>query len=354
MSNYRRALDAKSSFSKDANNLISKNNIWEMEKMHTCKCDDGYDGFDCSERICTNGDDPLTSGGEQEMQLFNCFTSLISTATLPSTKIIFSLGDMTATPIPVTATPIFVQNAMKSIGHVHVQYSYGDTLCSQDSNANIVRITFLDLFGPLPSLRSQVYDDEEFVTSVTTVEVGAYDSTIAIMNDYRTGIMYQSIKGSKENDVCNQHGICERSTGICQCFESNEFKFTSSNGYHEEGSRGDCGLLASSSSLPVANITSCPNNCNSHGVCDPFSKRCNCQHGFTGYDCSLRSCPYGYSWENGIDFVECSLAGSCDISSGNCICRQNYFGASCEYGESLNMVLQLQHHFCLMHFISEL
>ena len=185
----------------------------------------------------------------------------------------------------------------------------------------------------MPALRPQIYDDEEIATSVTTVEVGAYDSTTAVINDYRTGMIYQSIKGSKENDVCNQHGICERSTGICQCFESNEYKFTSNNGYLEEGSHGDCGLLVSTSSLPLANITYCPNNCNNHGVCDSITKRCECQHGYTGYDCSLRSCPYGYSWMNGKDWVECSLMGSCDVDSGNCICRKNYNGAACQYSK---------------------
>ena len=136
MSNPRRTLDTK-----------AKDNAWEMEKIYTCKCDEGYDGYDCSERICTSGDDPLTSGGEQEMQLFNCFTSLIPPATLPSTKIIFSLRDIASAPIPVTASISYVEKAMKSIGQVHVQYSYGDTLCSQDTNVNIVRIIFLDLFG---------------------------------------------------------------------------------------------------------------------------------------------------------------------------------------------------------------
>lgn len=34
--------------------------IWDNQKIMACVCDVGHTGYDCSEWICPNGDDPLT------------------------------------------------------------------------------------------------------------------------------------------------------------------------------------------------------------------------------------------------------------------------------------------------------
>jgi hypothetical protein len=36
--------------------------VWDAKKIQGCVCDPKYSGFDCSEQICPNGDDPLTQG----------------------------------------------------------------------------------------------------------------------------------------------------------------------------------------------------------------------------------------------------------------------------------------------------
>lgn len=35
--------------------------LWEATKFQRCVCDGGYDGLDCSQRVCPRGDDPLTT-----------------------------------------------------------------------------------------------------------------------------------------------------------------------------------------------------------------------------------------------------------------------------------------------------
>lgn len=46
--------------------------VWDSDKLHTCVCDTGYHGFDCALRKCPTGDDPLTTGQVNEIQLVVC------------------------------------------------------------------------------------------------------------------------------------------------------------------------------------------------------------------------------------------------------------------------------------------
>lgn len=43
--------------------------LWDQEKIQGCQCDGGYEGHDCSQRICPKGDDPLTTTGVNMKQL---------------------------------------------------------------------------------------------------------------------------------------------------------------------------------------------------------------------------------------------------------------------------------------------
>lgn len=48
-----------------------------------------------------------------------------------------------------------------------------------------------------------------------------------------------SVKGTKENALCNDRGLCDFSTGRCKCFEG----YSSSDGDGNEGERNDCGFM---------------------------------------------------------------------------------------------------------------
>ena len=72
----------------------------------------------------------------------------------------------------------------------------------------------------------------------------------------------------------------------CKCFDTNGDVYAGSDGYGGSGDRGDCGHALS------APITTCPGDspCSDRGVCDPNTLRCTCEEGFTGGDCSQRTC----------------------------------------------------------------
>jgi len=41
--------------------LVYSNTLWDWQKIQGCKCDMGFEGADCSLRLCAAGDDPLTA-----------------------------------------------------------------------------------------------------------------------------------------------------------------------------------------------------------------------------------------------------------------------------------------------------
>jgi hypothetical protein len=147
----------------------------------------------------------------------------------------------------------------------------------------------------------------------------------------------------KDNMECSDAGICDRSTGSCQCFD----------GY--EGS--------------ACQRTSCPNDCSGHGSCFPNTVfaadagvrysgawdsglhfGCKCDMGFRGSDCSLIECPshadpmYDMTGSEASHSVlsgntvgrDCSGRGLCDYTTGLCQCFSGYTGNDC------NTVLALE------------
>jgi len=141
---------------------------------------------------------------------------------------------------------------------------------------------------------------------------------------------------------CSDQGLCDRSTGLCECFP----------GY--EGA--------------ACQRTVCENNCSGHGVCQSnvdfsidatiddsgnsygLDKRylgawdsglhygCKCDLGFRGPDCSLQECPSTadpLGWHGNDDGEDCSGRGICDYSRGGCDCFQGYTGMDCGTVEAL-------------------
>jgi hypothetical protein len=48
--------------------------IWDALKIQGCNCDYPNFGYDCSLQECPSGDDPLTTGQKNEIQLVQCIS----------------------------------------------------------------------------------------------------------------------------------------------------------------------------------------------------------------------------------------------------------------------------------------
>ncbi|KAJ0395632.1 hypothetical protein P43SY_003288 [Pythium insidiosum] len=198
----------------------NKKETWDYDMVRGCLCNPGWEGHDCAMQSCPTGDDPLTvylpNGSPQvsEIQELVCVGS----------SGFFSLRFRdAATPQLPFSTPLSTLQAallaLPTIKGVSVQYTAGQTQACTANGANRILIEFTKNFGDVPALR-WVID-------------GALTMTINVDG---TGA---SRRGTKEEALCSNRGLCTYTTGQCRCF----FGFTSSDGLGNEGDRGDCGYV---------------------------------------------------------------------------------------------------------------
>ncbi|KAL4137721.1 hypothetical protein PRIC2_001235 [Phytophthora ramorum] len=98
-------------------------------------------------------------------------------------------------------------------------------------------------------------------------------------------------------------------------------------------------LIAVVAALLLHNVHGdCPNTCSGHGTCTTKGNGyvCSCYKGFTGGDCSRRTCPTGLAWndpaiatDQAHQIAVCSNRGSCDHDTGVCTCDYGFSGLAC-------------------------
>ena len=194
---------------------------WDHDKLYGCQCDARFTGYDCSLHMCPYGDDPVSGTQEDEVQTISCKGS-------GRYELLFK-GEKTR-HLPSTATTEDVRRALeelKSLGSVSV------SVPNDGSKVGMMLCTPLDGYlhiGP----------SGEF--SITfTHDPG--DQPLLIIKPYGelTMSVEETVPGTKEWLECSGRGLCDRSTGDCECFDP----FSSSNGSGEPGTRGDCGYVNS-------------------------------------------------------------------------------------------------------------
>eukprot|EP00617_Octactis_speculum_P024944 CAMPEP_0185768946 /NCGR_PEP_ID=MMETSP1174-20130828/53165_1 /TAXON_ID=35687 /ORGANISM="Dictyocha speculum, Strain CCMP1381" /LENGTH=665 /DNA_ID=CAMNT_0028453853 /DNA_START=292 /DNA_END=2289 /DNA_ORIENTATION=+ len=310
----------------DENSLLYVyDEIWDADMMFGCKCDVGFFGPDCSLFSCPTGDDPLTGTTldtpvqQNERQTVTCKGDGGS----------FTLSFMgkTTVDIPYDATSLELEAALEvltTVGgyntvtkdnfHDPISISADDTSSVCSSNGNTNTIEFTQNFGDTSLLMADA--------TKLTFSIASSDPTVTVLTAY---------PGDKEDSVCSNRGLCDETLGVCDCSTN----FDTSNGYAEEGQRGDCGYA-------TRVITACPGeiSCSSHGNCPGQpTYECSCSNGWTGADCSLMTCPYGNSWFSLPDSdnsghldpssAECSDMGICDRTTGECSCMDGFEGSAC-------------------------
>ena len=285
---------------------------WEADHFFGCLCDEGYNGYDCSVRTCAKGDDPLTGSQLNDIQLLECHADF-GTFTLTFRR-------ETTGPISVDASVTDVTNAINALTSlegqqpkVAVSWTGGvDRACI--TTGNNIQVTFLQDFGDLPLL----------IPDGTKLGQTSGSDTPLITAQ-------KVVTGTKESDICSNHGTCDEEKGICQCLGN----WMTSDGHGNAGTRGDCGYRS------TGTTSTCPGEpaCLGHGTClGPPTYRCRCEVGRSGPDCSLIDCPMGKSWFSfpasanvAHTEAECSDMGTCNRDTGQCKCAAGFEGAACQY-----------------------
>ncbi|TMW63805.1 hypothetical protein Poli38472_002746 [Pythium oligandrum] len=288
--------------------------VWDSDMIYGCVCDDGYEGGDCSKRICPTGDDPLTGAATDTR--FGFQKNERQTVFCAATGGTFTLSYRGQTTVLIGTNDradVMSQklNALSTIQGVNVLYGgTSTTACTADGN--FVTIEFTQNFGSLPLL---VGDSSKLVHA-------GVGQTPRI-------IITKAEDGSKENEMCSNRGKCDQTSGVCNCFTG----FVTSNGVGRFGDRGDCGAAETI-------ITACPGDtpCTGHGYCSGAPQfRCYCVDGWTAGDCAVRTCPRGLAWfdlpiasNRAHQMALCSGVGVCDTAKGECVCPAPFEGSACE------------------------
>ncbi|EEY62815.1 uncharacterized protein PITG_15241 [Phytophthora infestans T30-4] len=287
----------------DRNFLVSTTySLWDADKIMGCQCDPGFSGFDCSQRECPKGDNPLTTGQDYAIQEITC--------TCNSCTGNFALkfrGQVTAN-LASTATSSDLKTALEALDNIYgVSITPGTPLCS--TGGTITSIIFTHNPGDLPKL--QVVNNLSNGATVTVIT---------------------SQTGTRENVYCSNRGGCDLANGVCKCVAG----FTSGDGAMPPaaGRRADCGYQSGAAICPSTNLGAC----DSKGTCSAAtSYECICYTGYTGHDCSIRECPKGAAWFDGATapdtahaMAKCSGRGSCNTITGVCSCLAPFTGAACD------------------------
>lgn len=206
---------------------------WDYDMVRGCLCNPGWEGHDCSKQSCPTGDDPMTVYNADGSLQMNEVQELICVGTSGYFSLKFREAVTPQLPFSVTVTSLSTAlSALSTIGDVAVSYSTGAATACTAGGTNKIRIEFLNNFGDLPPLRWII--DGALIMTINTDGVGG------------------SRRGTKEDAVCSNRGVCNHDTGLCRC----TFGFTSSDGNGREGDRGDCGfkdLIYLNSAGKVAN-----------------------------------------------------------------------------------------------------
>eukprot|EP00597_Dinobryon_sp_UTEXLB2267_P019348 CAMPEP_0201102778 /NCGR_PEP_ID=MMETSP0812-20130820/20288_1 /ASSEMBLY_ACC=CAM_ASM_000668 /TAXON_ID=98059 /ORGANISM="Dinobryon sp., Strain UTEXLB2267" /LENGTH=698 /DNA_ID=CAMNT_0047360485 /DNA_START=253 /DNA_END=2346 /DNA_ORIENTATION=- len=320
---------------------------WDADMIHGCLCDSGWEGVACEKRSCPKGDDPYTPGLD-EMQLIDCECSKCLGG------LYISFNGLQTPLIPYDAEEEVIQfylSRLPLLSKVTVKFLYGNQLCSK--TGSVTSIVFKSPPGPQNSIAITKGGGLRGLH----IAVRAKGDSSSVVQD-----LTASYPGNKEYVECSNHGICDYTTGICNCFGG----YKSSDGFGNSGSIGDCGYQYKVFSnytkfTPYETVlngtaynttlyhethihSKCPfvNNdlCSGNGQCDASTGICYCNSGYGGPACANRTCESSFAWFGNPLYSHtgtavCGGVGECDGDTGKCInCGGNwgvFYGDRCEY-----------------------
>merc|ERR1719267_26817 len=208
---------------------------WPWLKYQQCHCDAGYEGDDCSLRMCPKGDDPETECANDlgnDKQRISCTFAKAAAGGADLTKGFIYLrfadqfnGVYDTRPILIDVTKTAdqvansIQDALEALPNFAIPQVEIDVNLANAATP-VIDVEFTDGHntGKQPLLEVKDHapcesGSQPKFEKVTTVSGAVADITCTVAriplsnNDY------------KEHATCSNRGICDQSTGLCNCFD---------------------------------------------------------------------------------------------------------------------------------------
>lgn len=212
------------------NNYATTN--WDAKKIMHCKCDPGYQGNDCSERMCPPGDDPLTtmqylaptSPQSQEVQEIILDGSGSAYA---GGEFIIGYKDWRGETwktyaISATATAIQVEEALEALPN-HAVPNVTVTVSTDGTDFHRKwQVTFVHRMnsGDQHALELHTAACADNGCQPRTAGVSDFTAESCDASGTCTGSRVREVtKGTTEGVTCSGRGNCITDDGTCECHE---------------------------------------------------------------------------------------------------------------------------------------
>jgi len=229
----------------DYNSYVDFNSQhWDGHMTRQCVCDGGWEGFDCSERMCPHGDDPLTECSDPSGTSHNDIQ-----------KIRYDVGSGFADGyFTLTFTDMF-----------HAEYTTRPIFANSDDDADVCS----DIEAALEELPNFAVPN---VTSTYTLAGGVYDCDIEFVDAANSGLQHTLVMnvGADHNNANMQ----PRFDTVTLSTDTLSAGFTIT---HDTSAHGASDQYEENQ------------ECSNRGSCDHSTGACSCYDGFTGEACHLQT-----------------------------------------------------------------
>lgn len=235
---------------------------WDAKKTQSCKCDPGWSGINCASRVCPYGNDPLTTeskdGLTEKHEVQTIYMGPFDTSVAPDEnddvdkRGYFSLSYTdnhgkvwTTRPIRqpgVTegiandaTTNMEIRAALRSlpnhvIDDVEVSYDIDDVYyvyrvtfnsAATQGNQHLLKCNFEGCAkdGCQPRLNGLQGTTDDGAKCLVLGWENKNHADIGSLAITSNNMVAGSNDGTGENVQCSNRGICDGSTGLCECFE---------------------------------------------------------------------------------------------------------------------------------------
>jgi hypothetical protein len=225
---------------KDAPDHFYATQYWDGVKTMRCECDRGFEGADCSMRICPHGDDVLTTcaaDSNYDIQVITFSDTNDDFATqmaADAAPLYYTLsfedhfGGQYKTR-PISLNDVENQNALDAQAALEglpnsaipsVQITSVNDLIGSSQVTLSISFTDPATTGKQNSLAANIVYDADVCTEGGQTP---YMTNLAAYDTVEVSVHHQALTDAEssyeENVPCGNRGICDASVGTCECFE---------------------------------------------------------------------------------------------------------------------------------------